>query len=119
MEDIRAVPIRNVAIVSNAGAGKTSLSEALLFVGGAIPTLGSVTEGTTVSDFEPEELHHRCSISTSVLRFSWNHTQVTLLDTPGALSLIGEPLAALQAVDAVIIVLVSQGAVRTELARLW
>jgi elongation factor G len=119
MEDIRAVPIRNVAIVSNAGAGKTSLSEALLFVGGAIPTLGSVAEGTTVSDFEPEELRHRCSISTSVLRFSWNHTHLTLLDTPGALGLIGEPLAALQAVDAVIVILDSQGAVRTELARLW
>ncbi|MCP9439571.1 MAG: elongation factor G [Nitrospira sp.] len=119
MEDICAVPIRNVAIVSHAGAGKTSLSEALLFVGGAIPAIGSITEGTTVSDFEPEELHHHCSVSTSVLRFSWNQTHITLLDTPGALSLIGEPLAALRAVDAVIVVLDSQGAIRTELTRLW
>lgn len=119
MEDTRAVPIRNVAIVSNVGVGKTSLSEAMLFVGGAVPTLGSVAQGTTVSDFEPEELRHRCSVSTGVLRFSWNQTDITLLDPPGALSLLGEPLSALRAVDAVIIVLDGNGVVRTELTRLW
>lgn len=119
MEHTRAVPIRNVAIVSNAGAGKTSLSEAIIFLGGAVPTLGSVGQGTTVSDFEPEEVRHRCSVSTSVLRFSWNHTDITVLDTPGALSLLGEPLSALRAVDAVVVVLDGHGAIRTELARLW
>jgi elongation factor G len=119
MEDTRAVPIRNVAIVSNVGAGKTSLSEAILFVGGAVPTLGSVVQGTTISDFEPEELRHHCSVSTGVLRFSWNQTDITLLDTPGALSLLGEPLSALRAVDAAIVVLDGHGVVRTELARLW
>jgi elongation factor G len=119
MEETRVEPVRNVAIVSNVGAGKTSLSEALLYTGGAIPSLGSVTQGTTVSDFEPEELHHRCSVSTSLLQFTWNRTTVTVLDPPGALSLLGEPLAALRAVDAVLIVLAPQGGVRTELARLW
>ena len=119
METTRAMPIRNVAIVSNAGAGKTSLSEAILFVAGAIPALGSVAHGTTVSDFEPEELRHHCSISTGVLRFPWNQTDVTLLDTPGALSLLGESLSALRAADAVIVLLDGQTAIRTELMRLW
>jgi elongation factor G len=119
MEETRVEPIRNVAIVSNVGAGKTSLSEAILYLSGAIPTLGSVTQGTTVSDFEPEELHHRSSSSTSLLQFNWNHTSINLVDPPGALSLIGEPLAALRAVDAVIIVLDGSVGVRTELARLW
>ena len=82
METARLEPIRNVAIVSSAGAGKTSLSEALLYVGGAIPMLGSVTQGTTVSDFEPEELRHRNSTSTSLLQFSWNHTNINLIDPP-------------------------------------
>jgi elongation factor G len=118
MEKTRVGPIRNVVIVSNVGAGKTSLSEAILFSGGAVPTLGSVAQGTTVSDFEPEELHHRSSVSTSVLQFSWNQTSISLLDPPGALSLLGEPLAALQAVDAALIVLDGQVGVRTELSRL-
>lgn len=119
METARVEPIRNLAIVSNAGAGKTSLSEALLYVGGAIPMLGSVMQGTTVSDFEPEELRHRTSTSTSLLQFSWNHTNINLIDPPGALDLLGEPLAALQAADAVILLLSGTMGVRTELARLW
>ncbi|MBI3357088.1 MAG: elongation factor G, partial [Nitrospirae bacterium] len=80
MEETRVEPIRNVAIVSNVGAGKTSLSEALLYVSGASPTLGSVAQGTTLSDFEPEELHHRSSTSTSLLQFTWNHTNINLVD---------------------------------------
>jgi elongation factor G len=112
-------PVRNVAIVSNAGAGKTSLSEALLYVAGAVPALGSVTQGTTVSDFEPEELRHRNSTSTSLLQFTWNHTRINLIDSPGALDLLGEPLAALRAVDAAILILSGNTGIRTELARLW
>ncbi|ALA58474.1 elongation factor G [Nitrospira moscoviensis] len=119
MEAPRVEPVRNVAIVSSAGAGKTSLSEALLYVSGAIPTLGSVPHGTTVSDFEPEELHHHSSASTSLLHYRWGTITINLLDPPGALSLLGEPLAALRAVDAVIIVLNGQAGVRTELARVW
>lgn len=119
MEEIRVEPVRNVAIVSNVGAGKTSLSEALLFMSGAIPALGSILHGTTVSDFEPEELRHHSSASTSLLQFTWRQTAITLVDPPGALSLLGEPLAALLAVDAVVLVLTPGIGVRTELARLW
>ncbi len=119
MDEICLQPVRNIALLSNPGAGKTSLTEALLYVGGAIPTLGSVLHGTTVSDFEPEELHHHCSTSTSLLQFTWNQTAITLVDSPGASSLQGESLAALRAVDAVIIVLTPDAGIRTELARLW
>ncbi|NOU11118.1 MAG: elongation factor G [Nitrospira sp.] len=119
MDTTRLEPVRNVAVVSSAGAGKTSLSEALLYVGGVIPMLGSVMHGTTVSDFEPEELRHRTSTSTSLLQFTWNHTNINLIDPPGALDLLGESLAALQAADAVILILSEAVGVRTELARLW
>jgi elongation factor G len=119
MDTTHLEPVRNVAIVSSAGAGKTSLSEALLYVGGAIPMLGSVMHGTTVSDFEPEELRHRTSTSTSLLQFTWKHTNINLIDPPGALDLLGESLAALQAADAVILILSGTMGVRTELARLW
>ena len=119
MNEPGARSLRNVAVIANRGAGKTSLAEAILLTTGGIPTLGSVTQGTTVSDFEPEEIHHRCSVSTSLLRCSWNHTTINLLDTPGALSLLGEAITALQAADAVIVVLSPAGGIRSELVRLW
>ena len=119
MNEPGARSLRNVAIIANRGAGKTSLAEAMLLTAGAIPSLGSVTQGTTVSDFEPEEIHHLCSVSTSLLRYSWNQTTIPLLDTPGALSLLGEAIAALHAVDAVIMVLTPSSGIRSELIRLW
>ena len=66
MNEPGARSLRNVAVIANRGAGKTSLAEAILLTTGGIPTLGSVMQGTTASDFEPEEIHHRCSVSTSL-----------------------------------------------------
>jgi elongation factor G len=119
MNESRASSLRNVAIIANRGVGKTSLAEAMLLTTGAIQTLGLVTQGTTVSDFEPEEIQHRSSVSTSLLRCTWNGTTLNLLDTPGALSLLGETLTALQAADAVILVLDPSSGIRSELMRLW
>ena len=111
--------LRNVVLISSAGAGKTSLAEAMLFAAGAVPQLGSTAQGTTVSDFEPEELHRRSSVSTSLLRYSWNHTTINLVDPPGALNLLGEPIMALRAVDAVILVMGASSGIRSELVRIW
>jgi elongation factor G len=119
MNDLRAASLRNVVVIGSRGAGKTSLVEAMLFSAGAVPALGSVAQGTSVSDFEPEEQHRRSSVSTSLLRFGWNQTTITLLDTPGSLSLLGEPLAALEAADAAIVVLSLGSGIRSELTRLW
>jgi len=117
--DVRADMIRNIAVVSAAGAGKTSLVEALLYAAGVIPAMGSVGSGNTVSDFEPEETHRKVSVSTAVAHFSWRGIVVNLLDTPGALSFLGETKLALHAVDGVVIVLGAVSGVRTELEKLW
>jgi len=119
MSDQRKESLRNVAMISSAGAGKTSLAEAMLFATGAVSHLGSIAQGTTVSDFEPEELHRRCSVSTSLLRCSWNGTTINLVDPPGALNLLGETIMALQAVDAVIVVMGGSSGIRSELIRTW
>jgi elongation factor G len=119
MNEPGARSLRNVALIANRGAGKTSLAEAILFTTGAIPALGSAALGTTASDFEPEEIHHRSSVSTSLLRCNWKQTTINLLDTPGALSLLGEAITALHAVDAVIVVLTPDSGIRSELLRLW
>ena len=112
--------LRNVVLISSAGAGKTSLAEAMLFAAGAVPHLGSVAQGTTTSDFEPEELHRRSSVSTSLLRYSWNHTTtINLVDPPGALSLLGETAMALRAVDSVILVVGASSGIRSELVKIW
>jgi len=119
MNEPGARSLRNVAIIANRGAGKTSLAEAILLTTGVIPASGSVMQGTTVSDFEPEEIQHRSSVSTSLLRCSWNQTTINLLDTPGALSLLGEAISALHAADAVVVVLSPASGIRSELLRLW
>ncbi len=119
MSELQRESLRNVALISSTGAGKTSLAEAMLFTTGTVPHLGAIAQGTTVSDFEPEELHRRSSVSTSLLRCFWNHTTINLLDPPGALSLIGEATMALRAVDAVILVVGASSGIRSELVRVW
>ena len=119
MSELQRESLRNVALISSTGVGKTSLAEAILFTTGTVPHLGSIAQGTTVSDFEPEELHRRSSVSTSLLRCFWNHTTINLVDPPGALSLIGETAMALRAVDAVILVIGASSGIRSELVRVW
>ncbi len=119
MSEPRSNTIRNVAIVGPTGAGKTSLGEALLYTARAIPAIGSVTAGNTVSDFEPEETHHKFSISSAVLHFPWKDTTFNLVDTPGSLSFLSEAKTALRGVDGVLIVLSASTGVRTELEKVW
>ena len=119
MSELGRESLRNVALISSAGAGKTSLAEAILFASGVVSHLGSVTQGTTVSDFEPEELHRRSSVSTSLLRCSWNHTTINLVDPPGAVTLLGETAMALRAVDAVVLVVGASSGIRNDVTRVW
>lgn len=119
MKELRADAIRNVAVVSNTGTGKTSLVEALAYTAGVIPSMGSILHGTTVSDFEPEEIHRKHSLNTSVLDLTWKDVALHVLDTPGALSLFGETLAAFRAVDGVLLVVGASTGVRSDLVRVW
>lgn len=111
--------IRNVALVSYSGAGKTSLAEALAFGAGVIPAPGSVSLGTTLSDFEPEEQHRQHSFSTALLQLSYQHHILSILDTPGERNFQGEALAALRAADSVIVVINAVMGIRPQLIRLW
>ncbi len=119
MKQSKTETLRNIAVVSYTGAGKTSLVEALLYTAGAIPAMGSVVAGTTVSDFEPEEAHRKISVHSSVVHFDWKGITFNLVDTPGALSFLGEARTALRAVDGVLIVLGASSGVRAELEKAW
>ncbi len=111
--------LRNVAVVSYTGAGKTTLVDAILYGAGIIPAMGSVPAGTTTTDFDPEELHRKVSLSTAVAHFDWKGTTLNLLDTPGALSFLGEARFALTAVDGVVVVVSASSGMRTELEKIW
>src|SRR4051812_33624703 len=82
--------IRNVGLFSHGGAGKTSLAEALLFDSGAINRLGCVEEGTTVSDFDPDETKRHLSVSAAVLPLAWRGHKINLLDAPGFADFAGD-----------------------------
>ena len=79
---------RNVVLASYAGAGKTSLAEALAYTAGVIPSMGSNTNGNTIGDFEAEEVQHHHSMSTALLHFDMKETSFNILDTPGSLDFL-------------------------------
>ena len=87
--------IRNVALVGHRGSGKTSVNEALLFEAGAINRLGSVADGTTVSDSASDEKSREMSISASLSSFRWDDRKINLIDTPGEPSFIADAIARL------------------------
>ena len=111
--------IRNVAVLGHRGSGKTSLVEAMLFAAGETNRLGSVAEGTTVTDYDDDERRRTMSISASLCHLTWNGVKVNLIDTPGEPSFQGDTLTALRAVDAALMVLNASAGVEVQTERLW
>ena len=102
--------IRNVGLFSHVGAGKTSLAEAALFATGAINRLGSVDNGSTVSDYDPDEVKRQISLNLSLVPVEWGDAKLNLLDAPGYADFSGEVASALHVADgAVLVVDVSSG----------
>jgi elongation factor G len=97
--------IRTVALVGPAGAGKTSLAEALLVAGGAIVTPGTLERGSTASDFDPLERRMQHSLNSAVLHLNHADTRIHLIDTPGAADFLGQSLPALEAVETAAVVI--------------
>jgi elongation factor G len=111
--------VRNVALMGHRGSGKTSVNEALLFTAGAINRLGSVADGTTVSDSASDEKAREMSISASLSSFRWDDRKINLIDTPGDPSFIADALAALRVCEGAVFVI--NGVMGTEVttSRLW
>ncbi len=111
--------LRNVAVLGHRGSGKTSLVEAMLFAAKATTRQGRVADGTTVADFDDDEQRRGMSISASLCHLTWNGVKVNLLDTPGEPSFQGDTLAALRAVNAVLMVVNAAAGVEVQTERLW
>lgn len=119
MKSYPPAQIRNVALFGHGSAGKTSLAEAALFASGVITRLGKVEEGTTVSDYDPEETKRRISVQLSVLPFEWRDTKVNLLDTPGYFDFVGEAREAARVADGAIVVIDALGGVEVGTELTW
>jgi elongation factor G len=111
--------IRNVALVGHRGSGKTSLHEALLFQSGAINRMGTVGDGTTVSDSDPDEKARQMSISAALSSFEWQEREVNLIDTPGDPSFVADALGALRVCEAAVFVVNAVMGVEVHTQRLW
>lgn len=112
MNQFHADKIKNIAIAGHHSSGKTALAEALLFRAGASDRHGKIADGTTVCDFDPEEIRRKASVSTALAGFAYEDCWVNLLDTPGILDFAGEELSGIAAADTVLITVSAKSGVR-------
>jgi elongation factor G len=111
--------IRNVALIGHRGCGKTSLHEAMLFEAGTVSRMGTVAEGSTVSDHEPDEQERQLSINAAVACFEHGGREINLIDTPGEPSFVADAIAALRVADAAVVVVNGVMGVEVHTERLW
>lgn len=111
--------IRNVVLVGHQGAGKTSLTEAVLFAAGVTNRTGRVEDGNTVSDFDPDEVKRQISVSMALAPLEWNEHKINVLDAPGYADFIGDVEAGMRAADAAIIVVSAVDGVEVQAQVAW
>jgi len=111
--------IRNVAVLGHGSAGKTTIVEAAAFVTGVISRMGKVTDGSTISDFDKEEVKRGFSLSTAVVPIEWEGKKINLLDTPGYFDFVGEAEEAVSAADAAVIVVNGKAGVQVGVQKAW
>jgi elongation factor G len=111
--------IRNTVLLSHGGAGKTSISEAILFTAGAINRLGKVDEGSTTSDYDPDEMKRKMSINLSILPYEWKNIKVNLLDAPGYADFIGDIKAGIRVSEGAVIVVCAASGVEVGTQQVW
>ena len=114
-----AKDLRNVALLGHSGSGKTSLGEAALFTTKATTRMGTISDGNTVSDFEPEEVKRGSSIQTTLLSIVDADAKINFLDTPGYDDFLGEVVSALRVVEGAVLVLAAPSGVDVGTERSW
>lgn len=119
MEQYGLENIRNLALLSHCGAGKTSLAEAMMFTAKAISRLGRVDDGTTASDYDPAEVQRKISISLSLLPCEWRETKINLLDSPGYTDFVAEVKAAVRVSEGALIVVCGASGVEVGTEQVW
>jgi len=119
MKQIERSHIRNVGTFGHGGEGKTSLAEAILFDTGENTRLGRVDDGSSLMDFEPEEINRKISISASLSHFEWDKHQFHIIDTPGYANFVAEAKASMRVVDGAIIVVGGNSGIKVQTETVW
>ena len=119
MPDITTDKLRNVVLLSHSGAGKTVLAEAMLNAAGVTSRIGTIEDGTTASDFEPEEVRRQSSSQTAILPYPWRSHKINLLDTPGYADFRGEVTSAVRVADAAVVVVDGPSGVEVGTQQMW
>jgi elongation factor G len=114
-----ATTIRNLAVLGHRGSGKTSLTEALLFQGGAVNRMGAVEAGSTVSDWDEDEHRREMSLSASVCHVEWRGAKINLVDCPGDSGFLADAVATLRVVEGALFVVNGVNGVEVQTGRLW
>jgi elongation factor G len=116
---IEIAKIRNVGVVGHGGVGKTSLVEAMLHSAGAVTRLGRVEDGSTTTDFDPDEIKRQISINTSVAYCDWKGHRINIVDTPGYGDFIADARAGLRVVEAAVVVVDAVAGVQVQTEKVW
>src|SRR5688572_3098698 len=114
-----AASIRNVALVGHSGAGKTQLVSALLFDTGAVNRHGRVDDGTTVTDYDEEEIARKHTLSCSLAHAEWNRHKINFIDTPGMANFLSDSRAALRVADAALVVVDAVAGAEVSTEKVW
>jgi elongation factor G len=111
--------IRNIALVSHGGAGKTSLAEAILYSTGTINRLGNTSAGNTTTDFDPEEIKRQITINATLAPCEWKNAKLNVIDTPGYFDFIGDVISSLRVADGAIVVACAVSGVEVGTEKVW
>ncbi len=119
MSKLSAGQIRNVAIIAHSGAGKTSLTESILFNAGVLDRIGNVEAGNTTTDCEPEEIARKISVVSAIAYCDWKNTRINLIDTPGFINFIEDTRGSLRVSDGAVVIVSAISGVKAETEKIW
>ncbi|MCL2059058.1 MAG: elongation factor G [Oscillospiraceae bacterium] len=119
MNDYTVKRLRNVCLLSHGGAGKSTLAEAMMYNTGVLDRFGKIADGTTTTDYDPEEIKRKISINLAIAPFEWNDYKVNLIDTPGYFDFVGEVKQGVRVADSALILISAKDGVAVGTEKSW
>ncbi len=119
MKDYTVEKLRNICLMSHGGSGKTTLAEAMLFNTGVLDRLGKVLDGTTTTDYDPEEIKRKISINTAIAPCEWRDCKINVIDTPGYFDFVGEVKQGIRVADSALILVSGKSGVSVGTEKSW